>query len=288
MTRLKLAAALTALICTGVLVTQPTVNDLDLDLPAATQGVPGSPVVMRIGVVVSLVEADNITVRISGSPVLVTASYLFPQYRPMLGDRVVVYRQDSQWFVVGTMSGPINSLLANPSFEIGAIGALPTSWTFTVTSSSAGVPTFTKPATTQPLMGDAVGRFSVSPTGTGASGGTLISTSVATTEGQNWTGGFFLRIIDLTGPNSMGVSVLARFLDASGVSISAVGLNAFTNFTSTLPDYFLVRPDPTSTQVTAPPGSASVRLEVDFLALIADSSTLVDVDVDGMILRRVS
>lgn len=280
--------ALTAFFLMGVTVTQPTANDLGLDLPMAVQGVEEPPVVMRVGVVINLVESDNITVRISGSPVLVTASYLFPQYRPMLGDRVVVYRQDSQWFVIGTMSGPINSLLFNPSFEDGAIGVIPTGWTFTVTASSAGVPTFVKPATTQPLMGNAVGRFSVSPTGTGSSAGTLTSTTVAAAEGQNWTGGLFIRVIDLTGPNSLGISVLARFLDAGGVSISAVGLNAFTNFTSTLPDYFLIRPDPTSVQVTAPAGTAFVRLEVDFLALIASSATLVDVDVDGMILRRVS
>lgn len=129
MTRLKLIAALTALTCLGVLVTQPTVNDLNLDLPAATQGVPESPVVMRIGVVTDIVEADNITVQISGSPVLVTASYLWPQYQPVPGDRVVVYRQDSQWFVVGTMSGPNNTALLNPGFELGNVGSAPTNWT---------------------------------------------------------------------------------------------------------------------------------------------------------------
>ena len=142
MTRLKLIAALTSLAFLGVLMTQPTVNDLNLDLPAATQGVPESPVVMRIGVVADIVEADNITVRISGSPVLVRASYLFPSYEPLLGDRVVVYRQDGQWFVLGTMSGPINSAAPNASFEEGTLGGgiPPTSWSVTVISSVAGTP----------------------------------------------------------------------------------------------------------------------------------------------------
>lgn len=268
--------------------TQPTVNDLALDLPNAVQGVEESPVVMRIGVVFDIVEADNITVKVSGSTALLIASYLFPQYRPMLGDRVVIYRQDSQWFVVGTMSGPINSVAPNPSFEEGSIGATPTGWTFTVTSSSAGSPTFTKPATTQPLMGSAVGRFSLSPTGLGAGGGTLVSTEVQASEGEAWTAGLFIRVIDLAGPNSLGVSTLIRFLDSGGVSLGTFSMNAFTNFTSTTGDYFLIRPDTTTLRATAPPNTASVRMEVDMLALIADASTLVDADLDVMLLRRVS
>lgn len=277
-----------ALLLLGVLMTQPTVNDLALDLPNAVQGVEEPPVVMRIGVVVDIVEADNITVKVSGSTALLIASYLFPQYRPMLGDRVVIYRQDSQWFVVGTMSGPINSVAPNASFEEGAIGATPTGWTFTVTSSSAGSPTFTKPATTQPLMGNSVGRFSLSPTGTGAGGGTLVSTAVQASEGEAWTAGLFIRIVDLAGPNSLGISTLIRFLDSGGVSLGTFSMNAFTNFTSTTADYLLIRPDTTTLRAVAPPNTASVRMEVDMLAIIADSSTLVDADLDVMLLRRVS
>ena len=76
----RVVSALTALVILGVSVTRPTFNSASLDLPAAIADVPESPVMARIGVVSEIVESDNITVTISGSNVLVRASYLFPQY----------------------------------------------------------------------------------------------------------------------------------------------------------------------------------------------------------------
>ena len=271
--------------------TQPTVNDLNLDLPAATQGVPESPVVMRIGVVVNLVEADNITVRISGSPALVQASYLFPQYEPLLGDRVVVYRQDSQWFVVGTMSGPNNTALLNPGFELGTVGSAPTSWTVGGGSVAAGVPTLTKQPANNPVDGNFVAEAHLPITGTGTSFLSLTSARVPVNAGEIWTGGFFWRSEASFG-NYISVLWGVGWYSSTG---ALVGFDFFGDFsTNSITQWILQRPDTIgllSPSYTAPAGAVSASLELS-ITFSVPAVTPVIIDsyfrMDRMILRRVS
>lgn len=229
-----------------------------------------SPTVQRVGVVTNIVEADNITVRISGSPVLVPASYLFPQYLPLLGDRVYVLKQDAQWFALGTMSGPINTLIPNPSFEIGAVGSTPTDWSLTVLTSGGGTPTFTKvPIGTTGISGLFSADFGVDSTVAGNSTADAFSTRVNAVEGSLWTAAIWLEkaFIDndaVTFSNNGGFSQLTmslQFLDLGGavlsdVTVNSVGLSVDQN----TPMY--IRPAPGTGPIAAPPDSATVRMKL--------------------------
>lgn len=210
----------------AVLMTMPL--PLANSLPGAFVNNQESNVVARIGVVTDIVESDNITVRISGSDALVTASYLFPAYSPMLGDFVYVTKQDAQWFVLGTMSGPINSAIANPSLEEGIVGALPTGWSTTVISSTAGTPTFTKEISPYPLTGSFAGMIRNASAGVaGTSTLDIFSPSTPATEGQRWASGFFLlyAVINVNASlvvqsGNTQVQSFIQFLDATNTLIS--------------------------------------------------------------------
>lgn len=268
--------------------TQPTPNNLDLNLPNAVQGVPESPVVMRTGVVDAITEADNITVKISGSPVLVTASYLFPEYLPLLGDRVVVLRQDSQWFVVGTMAGPINSEILNPSFENGAIGATPTNWTFTVTLNAAGNPTGTKSNPLNPIDGLSVALVQLLViTGVGTSEGILRSSAVPASPGENWTASTFFRT-GVSDNNIVAGLLNIEWYDGGGTLISSdlIGGEAFNSVTP----WFYMRPAPATPYATAPAGTVTVRVALTTQILIVNAAPLLTplAEYDRVVLRRIA
>lgn len=273
------------------MLTQPTANDLNLDLPAAVQAVEESPVVMRIGVVTDLIEADNITVRISGSPALVTASYLFPAYQPILGDRVVVMRQDGQWIVLGTMSGPINTAILNPSFEDGVVGALPTNWTLTVVSGAGGVPTFTK-VLSGDIAGQYIGRLVNSSVAAGTSVVDIYSSLARARPAQRWAHGFYMThaYVNFNAANvpqggNTTLETFIQFLDIDGVLITETSVGFLTLMTNVLDeiynrtltvggDYF----------VTSPAETAFARLRIRAnLVMSANSATAIGFDY--MVLR---
>lgn len=275
--------------------TQPTPNDLELNLPNAVQGVEESPVIMRVGTVVDIVESDNITVAISGSPVLVTASYLFPQYLPILGDRVVVLHQNAQWFVQGTMSGPINSVVPNASFEDGVVGALPTNWTLTITSSAAGVPTFTKvPSVQDGMTGNYMADFGVdSNAGGGLSEAEALSTPVPAIPGSRWTAAYYLTkayidnnsVTFASGGQVSFLDLYIQFLDGGGALVSETMVNTISLNTDS-PARLYRRPGTTTPFVTAPVGTVQVRLRLSadfFMTPLSFTSFF----VDYMILRQV-
>lgn len=272
----------------ALVMTMPGVNSGGLDLPAAITAVPESSTITRVGVVSDIVESDNITVRISGAPTLVRASYLFPQYQPMLGDNVIVTKQDAQWLVLGTSSGPINSIAANPSFELGTPGSLPTDWTFTNTDVSAGTPTFLKQPGINPLIGKFIGHLQLTPTGINVSSSTITSARVPASEGGVWTGAVSVYIIDLVGPNSMLFSTMITWYDVAGVAITSSVLASVVNFSSSTPGWVLLRPNSSSPSVAAPAGTAFAALSIDVLFTCNDSGTLFDAYLDGAILRRVT
>lgn len=288
MTRLKLIAALTALTCLGVLVTQPTVNDLNLDLPAATQGVPESPVVMRIGVVTDIVEADNITVQISGSPVLVTASYLWPQYQPVPGDRVVVYRQDSQWFVVGTMSGPLNTLVTNPSFEQGTLGGLPTSWTLSVVSAAGGAPTFTKQNNINSIVsGNFMADFGVDGTANATSQADVFSATIPAEEGSRWAAAYTLVGVNFFNATDASLAFGYEFLDSGGAVLASYGIDNLyvtSGFYGPIMRRNNLYPEPFQ---TAPPGTTGVRWRFNGVFGMHTAISFISFYIDAVMLRRV-
>lgn len=274
--------------------TTPSFNSDDLDLPAAINDVALSPTVMRVGVVTALTESDNITVKISGSNVLVRASYAFPQYKPLLGDRVVVLKQDAQWFVLSTMSGPIDSVVLNPSFEDGTVGSTPDNWLINVISSAGGTPTFTQVgAAGTSLSGLFDADFGVDSTVAGTSSADVFSTSATTTEGERWTAAYYITdtFIDKSavtfgsGGLLSELEMFIQFRDASGATIVETSMN-YLGLNVDFPSQMYRRPVIANTSVVAPSGTASVRLRFrGTFNMSANSFT--SFFMDYVILRRV-
>lgn len=250
-----------------------------------------SPTVMRIGVVAQITEATNITVRISGSEVLVTAAFQFPQYAPVLGDRVVVLKQDSQWFCIGLMSGDINSLAPNADFEAGALNVPPPNWTFTVTSSGAGTPVID----TNPGGVDGIKCASVelSATAVSSSSAQMRSDFVTATPDMTWTTSMFVRgdySNDARG--QIQISTSFEWFDAAQVLLStSIAGSAQIDHTSN--NFELIRAFPISQLLalglpppTSPPGTSFVRLLISFSwsPLVAGLASY-NVELDRIVLR---
>lgn len=200
-------------------------------IPGAIIAQQESPTVLRIGVVAEIIEGSQITVRISGSDVLVNCSYLFYQYFPLLGDRVIVLKQDSQWICLGQMSGAIgsNTPLLNSSFEDGVVGTAPTGWSLTVGLTGAGVPTFLVafPGSNN-ISGSQVADFGTDSIGAGQSTATAFSTPVPAAVGSKWTGAYFLTsaFIGSSFPLFSSLELNIQFLDVVGAVITSNMINA--------------------------------------------------------------
>lgn len=85
---------------------------------------------VRVGVV-SSATANQVIVNVGGSSV--PASWVAPfgvtnPAPPILGDLVVVLRQDASWTVLGRVAGAGANQVINPSFEIATTGDFPDGW----------------------------------------------------------------------------------------------------------------------------------------------------------------
>lgn len=266
-------------------------ESLEHSLPGQVIDTRESPALVRIGVVTEIVEAQNITVQISGSPVLVTASYLFPSYQPVLGDRVYVTKQDAQWFVFGTMSGPINSVIPNASFEEGVVGALPTNWTLNVISSAGGVPTFVKVVSAD-IDGSYIGRFENTSVAAGTSVADLLSSPQPATAGQRWASAFYLTsayinlnaaLVSQSGNTTLETFI--RFEDAGGTLVSETSVGLLYIGANVIQEMYLRTVTTTGANfVIAPVGTFQVRLRLRAsMPMGAASST--SIGLDYMVLR---
>ncbi|GAA1628734.1 hypothetical protein [Catellatospora bangladeshensis] len=277
--------------------TYPTADDLGLDLPMAVQSVPESSMVMRVGTVANIVEADDITVRISGSPALVRASYLFPLYQPVLGDRVVVQRQDSQWFVLGTMSGPINSALPNPTFEEGTAGSTPSGWSIVPVSAATGPITFTKVTTSltgsayqEAISGSYVGSLLYTNNGSsGVSISDVFSSSTPTAEGEAWTFACWIAGGIIANNASAKIEFYVQWLDTGGALLSETNVITAPFISQVIAPAFLRMKTADALAVQAPANAASVRIRINALFSMSPGSAGLgsSVDLDYMIVRRV-
>lgn len=257
---------------------------------------PESPVVARIGVVADIVESNNITVRVSGADTLVQASYLFPQYQPLVGDIVYLTKQDAQWLVLGTMSGPLNSAISNPSFEYGTVSTTPDDWTTLVISNTAGTPTFRKELAQTP-SGRYIGVFRNSSAGVaGTSTIDIFSDNVPAQEGQVWALGFFLiyAALDLNAslvPQGGFTDIASgiRFLDSGGALLQQTTASYTPLYSShtTSTDYIRTFTVPDGNySALAPAGTAfaQVRIRVNFTMHVNSAS---EVGIDAVLFRGV-
>lgn len=222
------------------------------------------PTVTRIGVVAAVVEADTITVRISGSDVLVPAAYLFPQYLPLLGDRVVVQRQGASWWVQGTLSGPINTALFNPSFELNAPGVAPDGWTLQIISSGAGVPSALTYAGFA-LSGSRSVDFGVDSVLAGNSEANLYSTPVPATPESKWTAAFYVSVFTEPSQNDFSdLDLYIQFLDASSTLVSETAVQgASFSVDQILPVYFRLNTNTIPAgYVLCPPTASQARMRI--------------------------
>lgn len=291
----RVFAALAAFAILGASMTMPQANSADLDLPAAVQNVPESSTVTRIGVVSEIVDADNVTVKLSGSNVLVQASFLFPQYEPVLGDNVAVLKQDAQWLVLGTLSGPINSAIANPSFEEGTLGGVPTGWSITPISTVGGTPTFTKvSAGNTGVAGLFQADFGVDSVAAGFSSADVFSPAVPTVEGTSWTAAYYIVQAFIDNANATfapggllsDIEIFVEFLDSNAALLSSTSMNYFGANLDVPPVKLYRRPAPGVSAAVAPPATAFVRLRLrGTFQMSANSFT--SFFLDYMILRRV-
>ena len=268
--------------------------ELQRELPGAIASAPDSPMLARVGVVTEIVESDNITVKISGSDVLVQASYLWPQYEPLLGDRVYVAKQDAQWFVLGTMAGPLNSILNNPSFELGNVGATPTDWTVSVISSAAGVPTFRKELA-QAISGRYVATARLASGAAGFSTIDVFSTAVNSGSATRWGVGYFLpfAILDINASlRSQGgfsdIETFIQFQDGTGTLISEVSAIYTPLYASFIkPVYvrtFTIAGGDTA--VVAPAGTAKVRTRTR-IRMNVQANSVTEIGFDAFMLRGI-
>lgn len=272
----------------------PVENSGELALPEAIQGVPVSSVVARIGRVVAIDEATSITVEISGSPTLVNASYLFPQYQPLLGDFVYITKQDAQWAVLGTLSGDINSLILNPSFELGDDAITPLNWSFTPSAVVAGVPTFHK-ETGLGIHGNHIGIFRNSSAGVaGTSSGAATSVLVPAAEGQKWALGLWVTFatpdvnaaLETQGGN-IQITTTIQFFNEDNVFISGIDTNFLPIYSGLVNPVFLrtfILAD-SSSYVVAPAGTAYARVRI-FVSFSMHINSASELGIDYVLLRR--
>jgi hypothetical protein len=253
-----------------------------------------SPTVMRIGVVTQIIEGSQITVKISGSDILVNCSYLFFQYSPLLGDRVIVLKQDSQWFCIGEMSGSIgsNTPLPNSSFESGTIGAMPDDWSITVISSGAGVPSFlvASPSSVN-ISGAKLADFGVDSVVAGQSIADVYSSIVAATPDSGWTGAYYLTraFVATSPPLFSDLEMWIQFLDGAGVLISESLINAFSLAADSLAPVYR-RLNLTSFPagyVLAPANTSWARVRFRGIFDLS-ATTFVSFFIDNVILRQVA
>lgn len=271
-----------------------TVDPLLDTVPGAVVASQESPTVMRIGVVTEIIEGSQITIRISGSEVLVDCSYLFGIYYPLLGDRVVVFKQDSQWFCIGTMSGAIdsNNPLFNSSFEAGTVAVIPDGWTLTVVTSGGGVPTFLVSGSLIPenVSGKQMVEFGTTSVGAGSSTADAYSTSIPTTVGTKWTGAYYLPAVmmNTVPPLFSQLKMYIQFLDNTATLITEFEINSFTVASYLLGPIYRRLSLSAFPQgyVVAPSLTASVRVRFrGFFDLQATS--FVSFFIDNVILRQV-
>lgn len=255
-----------------------------------------SPTILRTGIVTALVESDNITVKVSGSDVLVRASYLFPQYQPVLGDIVVIAKQDAQWFVLGTQSGPITSAvsaISNPSFEDGATGSTPTGWSITSVSAAGGTITFTQQPGSyigQPISGVSVGQIEYTSNGAAANSQSNIFSPFADADpGERWAFAFWIAGGIVSSNTLVFITTFFQWYDSSSTLISEDAAQTVSLLDAGLTPV-LVRPAVSDPSFAAPLTTAfvRVRINVQVAMTVPSGGSISDVFIDHVLLRKVT
>lgn len=247
-----------------------------------------SPTVTRIGVVAAVVENDNINVRISGSDVLIEAAYLFPAYLPLLGDRVVVQRQDAAWFVLGTLSGPINTAIPNPSFELNPAGVAPDNWTIQVISSVAGVPTLLV-SNNFGISGTHSADFGTDSIVAGTSEANVFSAPVPASPESRWTAATYVNVFtNPSFPDFSDLQLYIQFLDASSTLVTeTLVASGSYSVDQIVPDYFRLNLGLVPAGfVICPPSASQARMRLRGIFRLPATSFF-SFFLDYMILRQV-
>ena len=243
----------------------------------------------RIGIV-SGFDTGTIAVTISGSPVLVNATYLFGQYWPRLGEEVLLARVGAAWVVLGALSAQSSNAVINPSFELSAIGTTPPNWTNLAIF--APLPTTFLVGSLQNMPLDGPNQLKVS--WTRASGGGSVYTMsdpIIVVPNQKWA------------VSAWAIASMSAWDDISNVNIGAsfYALPSDPLGTTVAPDAFaggaFLDPNSTAWQhlgqvtkgITIPTGATAMRVflwtNVTFGATLSSS---IDTYWDRVIARRIA
>lgn len=252
---------------------------------------------VRIGRVVAY-NAGAITIAISGSAVLVDASYLMEQYQPALGDNVAIIRQGNQWLALGTPSAnPSDNVVVNPSFENGTLTAIPDNWTLyhdPASTESANVGLSAVPAGWQ-IDGPQAVEFFLDATPPGTSIDYLSSDAIPVAAGERWAASAYVVGNSLSGPPCVrGQASLLITWYADGVDTYPTVVQsdtvAVTNILPSLPWIYLRNSSGGTNGIPVPDGVSHVR--VTLLNSVEHVSCATNLSLstywDRVILRRVA
>ncbi len=153
-----------------------------VDLASTIDAAP-TPAYLRTGRVTKLLGSSQVVIDVGGGQ-LVDMPCL-TQYEPILGDVVQILQQGAVQLVLGR-TAPISgdNVLANPSFELDAAGAPPTSWTPVVVGASSNVKVDIASG-----WGSITGTkwLEINQTGSGDSTIFVVSEAIPVQPGEVWT-----------------------------------------------------------------------------------------------------
>lgn len=222
---------------------------------------------IRIGEVISY-NAGLITIAISGSAVLTDAAYLMDQYKPALGDNVVIVRQGNQWIALGTPSAnPSDNMVVNPSFEIGTDAVLPDFWSLyhdPASTEGAAVGQTSLPLGWE-IDGPKALHFFLDNTPPGTSIDYVSSDAVPVALGQRWAASAFVVGNSLSGPpcvRGQAALMLTWYADGADNYPFAAQTNivAAVNIPMTLPWLYLRNSSGGNSGIPVPEGVSHLRV----------------------------
>lgn len=232
------------------------------------------PTVTRIGLVTAVGPGTNLTVRISGSDVLINAAYLIT-YQPVIGDVVAVTRQGAAWLCLGTFNlfgssfdGTMNPVV-NPSFEDGAAGSPTTPNSWTLFHDAASTATAISEVTANSASRDGSQFWDIILVGVGTSTDTLASTAIPVATGQIWSAAAWTNgartAVAVTGNAILRLGWYASDADPIGTTIAVNTINNRSATTIGSINYYewtLLREGANATGFEVPAGANWLRVQL--------------------------
>lgn len=254
-------------------------------LPRAVMDAQKAGAAIRMGVVARVMpQAQSLLVRISNAEVATPAAWL-TSYEPMIGDVVAVTRQDAGWVVLGSLGtalDPGTNLVANYTFDSGAIGALPPQWQLVT---SAGSPTLVSADYPRADVIDGSRVAKLTSPGAATITTEVVSDPIPITSARQWVvGGSVRTLTDFAMSTACSVQVYAAWYTSVNLAgfISQVGSGAYA-VTRGMP-WTLIQVQDAGEAVVSPVNASWMRVKFAFSWAAAAGDS---VYIDRVIVRNV-